>query len=117
MDAVVATVAAAAGVPLPAGGDGFTIERTYYRLDGSEANISQVAQNERFVVVIKVDGVHDWPSRIIVTDLLPAGFEMDNPGLVRVRSCRDFDWLEETEPAHLRVPRRPLRRRLRSIAG
>ena len=51
--AVVTTVAAPAQ-PLPAGGDGFTIERTYYRLDGSEANVTEATQNERFVVVLKV---------------------------------------------------------------
>ncbi len=100
VDAVVTTVAAPAE-PLPAGGDGFTIERTYYRMDGSEANVTEVAQNERFVVVIKIAELHDWPSRIIVTDLLPAGFEIDNPGLVSSAELSNFDWLEKTEPAHL----------------
>ncbi len=41
-DALEAVVTASAipSQPLPAGGDGFTIERTYYTLDGSEANVS-----------------------------------------------------------------------------
>src|SRR5690606_21347740 len=46
IQSVVTTVAAPAQ-PLPAGGDGFIIERTYYRMDGSEANVTQVTQNER----------------------------------------------------------------------
>ncbi|MCA0278879.1 MAG: alpha-2-macroglobulin family protein [Proteobacteria bacterium] len=100
VQAVVTTVAAPAQ-PLPAGGDGFTIERTYYRLDGSEANVTEVNQNERFVVVLKVRELNDWPSRIVVADMLPAGFEIDNPGLVNSASLSNFPWLEQTEAAHL----------------
>ena len=86
---------------LPAGGDGFTIERTYYMLDGTEANVTEAKQNERYVVVLKIDEVNDWPSRVLVTDLLPAGFEIDNPGLVSSAELSNFGWLEKTEAAHL----------------
>src|SRR5690606_16156750 len=68
LQAVVTTVAAPAQ-PLPAGGEGYTIERTYYRLDGSQANVSEAAQNERFVVVLKVHEHNTWPQRVLVTDL------------------------------------------------
>ena len=54
LQAVVTTVAAPAQ-PLPAGGDGFTIERTYYKLDGNEANVTEATQNERYVVVLKIN--------------------------------------------------------------
>ncbi|PWJ83877.1 hypothetical protein C7441_10736 [Pseudaminobacter salicylatoxidans] len=100
LQAVVTAVAAPAQ-SLPAGGDGFNIQRTYYALDGSEANITSVQQNERFVVVLKIDELNDWPARVLVTDLLPAGFEIDNPGLVSSADLSNFDWLERTEPAHL----------------
>ncbi|MET0576165.1 MAG: alpha-2-macroglobulin family protein [Mesorhizobium sp.] len=100
VDAVVTTVAAPTQ-PLPAGGDGFTIERTYYLLDGTEANVTEAKQNERYVVVLKIDEVNDWPSRVLVTDLLPAGFEIDNPGLVSSAELSNFGWLEKTEAAHL----------------
>ncbi len=100
VDAVVTTVAAPTQ-PLPAGGDGFTIERTYYMLDGTEANVTEAKQNERYVVVLKIDEVNDWPSRVLVTDLLPAGFEIDNPGLVSSAELSNFGWLEKTEAAHL----------------
>ncbi len=100
LQAVVTTVAAPAQ-PLPAGGDGFTIERSYYRLDGSEANITEVQQNERFVVVLKISELNDWPSRVVVADMLPAGFEIDNPGLVNSANLSNFSWLEQTEAAHL----------------
>jgi uncharacterized protein YfaS (alpha-2-macroglobulin family) len=95
------TTVAAPVEPLPAGGDGFTIERAYYRLDGTEANVTQATQNERFVVVLKVWEQSSWPSRVLVTDLLPAGFEIDNPHLVSSADLGNFGWLARTEAAHL----------------
>ena len=99
IDAVVTTVAAPVD-PLPAGGDGYKIERGYYHLDGSEANVQEAQQNERFVVVLKVTEEKAWAARVLVTDLLPAGFEIDNPSLVDSAKLANFDWLPETEAAH-----------------
>ena len=100
IQAVVTAVAASAET-LSAGGDGFTIERTYYSLDGAQANITQARQNERFVVVLKAEQQNDWAARVLLTDLLPAGFAIDNPSLVSSASLSNFDWLPETEAAHL----------------
>lgn len=97
--AVVTTVAPPSK-PLPAGGEGFTIEKTYYSLDGEEVNVSDVEQNQRYVVVLKAVPQNDWQARILVTDLLPAGFEIDNPSLVNSAELANFDWLPETEAAH-----------------
>ncbi len=99
VDAVITTVAAPAD-PLPAGGDGFTIERSTYTLDGEEANISEAAQNERFVVVLRVTEENDWSSRVVITDLLPAGFEIDNPRLIGSAELSNFDWLGEPAAVH-----------------
>lgn len=99
VSAVVTTVASPSQ-PLPAGGDGFSIERTYYTLDGQQANVSEARQNERYVVVLKVTETNNWPSRVLITDLLPAGFEIDNPGLVNSASLSNFDWVGEVEAAH-----------------
>jgi uncharacterized protein YfaS (alpha-2-macroglobulin family) len=99
VDAVITTVAAPSD-PLPAGGDGFTIERTYYTLDGEEANITEAGQNERFVVVLQVEQWNDWSARVAITDLLPAGFEIDNPRLVGSAELANFEWLGEAQAAH-----------------
>jgi uncharacterized protein YfaS (alpha-2-macroglobulin family) len=99
VSAVVTTVAAPRQ-PLSAGGDGFTIERTYYTLDGVEANVMEARQNERYVVVLKVTESNDWPSRVLMTDLLPAGFEIDNPSLVDSAQLSNFEWIGEVEAAH-----------------
>jgi uncharacterized protein YfaS (alpha-2-macroglobulin family) len=97
----VVTAVAAPAQPLPAGGDGFEIRRTYYALDGSEANVTSVDQNERFVAVLSINPLNQWPSRVLVSDLLPAGFEIDNPGLVSSAELSNFPWLSRTEAAHL----------------
>jgi alpha-2-macroglobulin len=98
--AVVTTVASPKD-PLTAGGDGFDISRAYYTMDGEEANVSEVKQNERYVVVLKVNARNGWSTRMMITDLLPAGFEIDNPGLVNSAALTNFDWLPETQAAHL----------------
>jgi alpha-2-macroglobulin len=97
---VVVTTVAAPTQPLSAGGDGFTIERTYYTLDGAEANVSEARQNERYVVVLKITESNDWPSRVLITDLLPAGFEIDNPSLVDSAQLSNFEWIGDVEAAH-----------------
>ena len=99
LQATITTVAVPAQ-PLPAGGNGFTISRAYYKLDGTVANVSGVTQNERFVVVIKIKQLKDVPSRVIVSDLLPAGFEIDNPRLVGSADLKNFKWLPGTDTAH-----------------
>ena len=95
------TTVAAPKQPLSAVSEGFTIERSFYTLAGEEANIAQVRQNERYVVVLKVNTTNKWPSKMMVTDLLPAGFEIDNPSLVNSAELSNFDFLPETTPAHV----------------
>ncbi|HUF46106.1 MAG TPA: hypothetical protein VMN43_12230, partial [Aestuariivirgaceae bacterium] len=92
----VITVTGVPEAPLPPGGDGFAIERGYYTLDGMPVDVSTAGQNERFVVVVEVTEHNAWPSRILVTDLLPAGFEIDNPRLVGSADLQAFEWLPET---------------------
>lgn len=86
--------------PLPANGNGFAIERKYYRLDGTEADLNEVRQNERFVVVLSVTQFNNSLSRILVSDLLPGGFEIDNPSLISGAKLENFKWLGQTEVAH-----------------
>ena len=97
--AVVTTVAAPVDPPR-AGGDGFTIARSYHSLDGQEVSVEQVRQNQRFVVVLSIEQTSDLPAQIIVTDLLPAGLEIDNPRLVSSANLVAFSWLGDTTPAH-----------------
>lgn len=100
VDAVVTALAPPAQ-SLPAGGNGFAITRTYYTLDGTETDPTSVSQNERFVVVLNIEDMSQWQSRVLVTDLLPSGFEIDNPSLISSADLANFSWLENTQAAHL----------------
>jgi len=99
LSAVVTTVASPEQ-PLSAGGNGFEIKRSYFRLDGSPAQLNDVRQNERFVVVLNVSELNNWTSRIVITDLLAGGFEIDNPRLVGSAELSEFKWLGDIDVAH-----------------
>lgn len=86
--------------PLPAGGEGYEIQRQYYDLQGNEATLNAVSQNDRFVVVLTVAEFEDRLSQVLVTDLLPGGFEIDNPSLVKSAELENFGWLPEADVAH-----------------
>ncbi len=99
LQAIVTSVAAPKQ-PLPAGGKGFKISRKYYLMDGTETTVTEAKQNDRFVVVLNVVEDNNWPSRLVVTDLLPAGLEIENPHMMTSADLANFDWLGETEVAH-----------------
>ncbi len=99
LTAVVTTLASPLE-PLAAGGDGFNISREFYTLDGEIADITQAVQNERYVVVLTVEETQEDSSRVLVTDLLPGGLEIDNPRLVQSAELEAFSWLGELEVAH-----------------
>ncbi len=101
IEAVISTTGVPA-TPEPAAANGFTIERNYFNFDGSKADLGAAKQNERFVVTLKVTQTNQYPSKIMVTDLLPSGLEIDNPGLVSSASLETLSWLPEgTADAHL----------------
>ncbi len=106
VDAVVSVIGAAL-TPEPAVSKGFTIERTYYTLDGKKVDlasatggVAELKQNDRLVVVLKVQSP-DTGGRILVVDRLPAGLEIENPRLVDSGDIKTLDWLKTTvKPEH-----------------
>lgn len=101
VDAVVTVVGAGLKPELPAS-KGFTIERSYYKLDGTKVDLasanggkSDVKQNDRFVAVLKVssDEAH---GRVLLVDRLPAGFEIENPRIVDSGDVKTLDWLKSS---------------------
>lgn len=88
------------GVPVEpelAGGKGYAITRSYYTLDGEPADIATVTQGTRLVAVIEVTPHDGSEARLMVDDPLPAGFEIDNPSLLRAGDIAALDWLETAE--------------------
>src|SRR6185312_1687208 len=61
--------------PPKASGNGFTIKRTYYLPDGTEADLTNVHQND--------------------------GFEIENPDLSSSNGVADLSWLQVDQPAHV----------------
>jgi alpha-2-macroglobulin len=106
VDAMVSVVGAALN-PEPPISKGFTIERSYYSLDGKSVDLqsanggsSELAQNERLVVVLKVASGESG-GRILLVDRLPAGLEIENPRIVDSGDIKSLAWLKTTvSPAH-----------------
>ncbi|WP_348524761.1 alpha-2-macroglobulin family protein [Paracoccus marinaquae] len=86
------------GVPLlpePAGGKGYSISRAYYTPEGQPVDPASVAQGQRLVVVLTVDPHgQGGGGRLMVDDPLPAGFEIENPHLLKSGETEGLDWLE-----------------------
>jgi uncharacterized protein YfaS (alpha-2-macroglobulin family) len=99
VQAVVTTLASPIDA-LPAGGEGFHIERRYYDLQSQEMSLSDVRQNQRVVVVLSIEEKNNWPSQLMVSSPLAAGFEIDNPRLVASAELPALPWLDAIEPAH-----------------
>ena len=97
----VISVSGAPVTPEPAASNGFKIERNYFTLAGKPADPSKAKQNERFAVVLKVTEAKPEYGHIMVSDYLPAGFEIDNPHLVSSGDTGTLDWIEDgEEPEH-----------------
>ncbi|MCW5714745.1 MAG: alpha-2-macroglobulin family protein [Bauldia sp.] len=94
VDAAV-TVTGVPVTPAAEGGYGFTIERRYFRPDGTEVDVSTVAQNERFVVTLTVTETQvPWRTgRVLIVDPLPAGFEIENSNLSLSGDVSRYPWL------------------------
>jgi hypothetical protein len=97
----VVSVNGAPVVPEPPADRGFKMERSYYTLDGKPANPAKTKQNQRFVVVLKTTEPQPQYARLILSDYLPAGFEIDNPRLVSSGDTGTLAWIEDAvEPVH-----------------
>ena len=80
--------------PEPAGGNGYAIARAHYALDGTPVRLDAVPVGTRLVTVITVTPFGRQAGRLIVDDPLPAGFEIDNPSLLRGGDIATLDWLD-----------------------
>ncbi|WP_019295023.1 MULTISPECIES: MG2 domain-containing protein [unclassified Leisingera] len=87
-------------VPPAAGGFGYTIERSYFTLEGQPLEVQSVQAGARFVAVLRVTPHEKTGARLMINDPLPAGFEIDNPNLLRSGDLRDLDWLNPAEAEH-----------------
>ncbi|MFW2542705.1 alpha-2-macroglobulin family protein [Primorskyibacter sp. 2E107] len=90
------------GVPMgetEAGGYGYALTRAYYTMEGDPLG-DVIRTGDRMVAVLTVRPADDTRARLMVDDPLPAGFEIDNPALLRSGDLRALDWLEPAEADH-----------------
>ena len=69
-------------------------------MDGAPIQRDAFAIGERFVTVLTVTPFEASGGRLMVNDPLPAGFEIDNPSLLRSGDVRALDWLSLDEASH-----------------
>jgi uncharacterized protein YfaS (alpha-2-macroglobulin family) len=79
--------------PEPAGGNGYQISRSWFTMEGEPVTLDAVPQGSRLVAVIEVKPLGVGEARLMVNDPLPAGFEIDNPNLIRGGDVAALDWL------------------------
>jgi uncharacterized protein YfaS (alpha-2-macroglobulin family) len=87
-------------VPPAAGGYGYTITRSYYSLEGQELDGTAFEIGDRFVTVLRVTPHETVGARLMISDPLAAGIEIDNPNLLRSGDLRDLAWLKPTSAEH-----------------
>ncbi|MBK1634181.1 alpha-2-macroglobulin family protein [Rhodovulum adriaticum] len=92
------------GTPVVApsqGGNGYAITRTHYTMEGQPVALSALPAGTRVVTVLEVTPFDGAEARLMVSDPLPAGFEIDNPNILRGGDIRALDWLElNADPRH-----------------
>ncbi len=77
---------------------GFRIEKKLYTLQGEEISLDQLKQNSRIAIVLRgeiQDRAIHYP---LITDWLPAGFEIENPTLSGIDTSSALTWLGDKTP-------------------
>jgi hypothetical protein len=98
---VVTTTSGAPVEPEAAFAQGYELERTFYKLDGTKTEMTRLGQNDRVVVVLKITETEARYAKLLVVDRLPAGLEIDNPALFDSGSLDAFAWLKkDLDPVH-----------------
>jgi len=69
---------------------GLTIRRSYLTREGKP--VRTLHQNDLLVVKLSLSSTNGFPvENVVITDLLPAGFEIENP---RITEPRDMPWIQ-----------------------
>ena len=86
-----------------AASNGFVLIREYFLPDGTpvDPELEPIKQNERLVVVLTVRPEQLGSGQYVVSDPLPAGFEIENPDLSAGGGASDYNWLQLSSPSHV----------------
>jgi uncharacterized protein YfaS (alpha-2-macroglobulin family) len=75
---------------------GIKISRTYLDADGNPLDLTNVALGTQVICHIEAQAVDKKLENVVINDLLPAGFEIENP---RLKTTPLLSWLPEREAA------------------
>lgn len=78
---------------------GFHIEKHLYTLDGKPVDLQNIAQGERIVVVIKGSVEDSAILHPLILDLLPSGFEIENPAISGFDETDSLKWIGQKSAA------------------
>ena len=85
--------------PLPAASEGFNVVRTIHKMDGNRADLTQLKQNDRLIVVLEGRVLTKLRHQSLIVDLLPAGFEIEKSRLKGGGEEPGMKWLGDLTPA------------------
>lgn len=95
------------GVPLkpePALSQGFTIERQIVNLRGEKVEATQLKLNQRYIVILRAFERQPRYGRVMISDPIPAGLEIENVKLTQGAGLEGYSWLNLNEkPVHFEV--------------
>ena len=75
--------------------NGFKLSKGIYTMEGQEANLSNITQNTRLLVAIAGRIENNAIQHPLLTDWIPAGFELENPNLTGVDAVSTLKWLKK----------------------
>jgi len=79
--------------------NGFIIDKKFYTLEGKEVNLQEIQQSARVVVVVSGEITDSAIKHPIITDFVPAGFELENPNISGIDNTSNLPWLKDTTAA------------------
>lgn len=91
--------------PLPAADQGVSVTKAYYNLDGTPANLGALKQNDQVVVVIEGKMADYTYRQMAITDLIPAGFEIEGPVKVGEDGQSVYGWMDKLSYASIEEAR------------
>jgi len=72
---------------------GLTVQRTYLDANGQPINLDQFRHGELYVARIEIEAPNQRVENVIIDDMLPAGFEIENPRLASRAGRAAMSWL------------------------
>jgi uncharacterized protein YfaS (alpha-2-macroglobulin family) len=77
------------------------IRREFFSRNGSQVDLNSIKQNEMIIVRLTLSSSVDRLENIAISDLLPAGFEIENP---RLTETTQYDFIKNpTQPDYMDI--------------